>query len=217
MLSPDRISVLFADDEALAPGIEAAWLAEVPVPRRRQLEAMPDASERRRSLIASRLLLRGIRQILGDSHVDLSSLRYDKDGAPGLDLPVRFSVSHCPGRVVCALSVHTALGVDVEPLDAAAPGRTGLYLSAQERTVAGDDPRLRLGLWTRKEAVAKAAGRRGLRVLGQISVLSDQAECAGQTWHLAPLDLGPRFVAHLACAAATPLVEVRSHSAESLR
>lgn len=217
MLSPERISVLFAGDDALTSGIERAWLADLPAPRRRQLEAMSDPCERRRSLIASRLLLHGLREVLGDARVGLASLRYDKDGAPSLDVPARFSVSHCPGRVVCALSPHAAIGVDVEPLDQAAPGRTGLYLNADERAAAGDDPRLLLRLWTRKEAVAKASGRRGLRALGQISVLSDHVDCAGETWHLAPLDLGPRFVAHLACAVAAPLIDVRSHSAESLR
>lgn len=217
MLSPERISVLFARDEALDPALESAWLDALPDARRRQLLAMPETSERRRSLLGSRLLLRGVRDVPGLSGADLGSLRYGPDGAGHLDLPVRFSLSHCAGRVLCAVSAGTDVGVDVEPQNAPAPGRTGLYLNAAERAAANGDPRVLLWFWTRKEAVAKAAGRRGLRMLGQLDVRPDEVACAGRTWSLLPLDLGPGFVAHLACAGPTPPVVIRSHSAESLR
>lgn len=192
MLSPDRISVLFARDEALDPGVESAWLAALPDVRRRQLEAMTDPADRRRSLIASRLLMR----VPDAGHS---------------------SSSHCPGRVVCAVSGTTPVGVDVEPLHADPPGRTSLYLNAAERAFADDDPHRLLWLWTRKEAVAKAASRRGLRGLGQIDVRGDHAACEGRSWLLLPLDLGPGFVAHLACAAPPPPTVIRAHSLESLR
>jgi 4'-phosphopantetheinyl transferase len=192
MLSPARISVLFAGDEALPSEQESAWLADLSDARRARIEAMPDPSDRRRSLIASRLLMRG----------------------PSAG---HFSSSHCPGRVVCAMSRITPVGVDVEPLDASPPGRTSLYLNPGERAAAGGDPHRLLWLWTRKEAVAKAAGRRGLRMLGQIDVRADLVDCEGKRWHLLPLDLGPGFVAHLACAAPAPPVAIRAHSAESLR
>ena len=192
MLSPERISVLFAGDEPVEPGLEAAWLAELPDARRARIEAMPDPIDRRHSLIASRLLAR----------------------VPSAGFS---SSSHCRGRVVCAVSDSTPVGVDVEPLDASPPGRTDLYLTAAERSMAGDDPRRLLWIWTRKEAVAKASGRRGLRLLGQIDVCADRTDCEGRSWLLLPLDVGPGFVAHLACAAPAPPIVVSPHSPESLR
>ena len=199
MLSPERISVLFAGDEALAPALETAWMQALSDARRAQIEALPDASDRRRSLIASRLLAYGRREF-----------------ETGASAPVHSSVSHCPGRVVCAVSAATPVGVDVEPIEANAPGRTSLYLNAAERAAAGD-PRTLLWLWTRKEAVAKAAGRRGLRSLPLIDVRADTADCAGRSWRLVALDLGPGFVAHLACAVPAPPVRIQSLSAETLR
>lgn len=200
MLSPERISVLFAGDAALSTELEAAWMRDLPAARRSRIEAMPDPSDRHRSLIASRLLAHGCREFGVDTQA-----------------PVPSSASHCPGRVVCAVSGTTPVGVDVEPVDASAPGRTSLYLNAAERAMAGDDPRALLWLWTRKEAVAKAAGRRGLRSLPLIDVRTDTVDCAGRSWRLVALDLGPGFVAHLACAVPAPPIRVRSHSAESLR
>jgi 4'-phosphopantetheinyl transferase len=200
MLSPERISVLFAGDAELSSALESAWMQDLSDARRRHIEAMPDPSDRRRSLMASRLLAQGIREFGVDTQA-----------------PVHSSASHCPGRVVCAVSPATPVGVDVEPVDAPAPGRTSLYLNAAEREMAGDDPRALLWLWTRKEAVAKAAGRRGLRSLPLIDVRADTVGCAGRDWQLMALDLGPEFVAHLACAVPAPSIRVRSHSAESLR
>lgn len=200
MLSPERISVLFAGDEALSPALETAWMRALSDARRSQIEGLPNPSDRRRSLIASRLLAHGLRAF-GENPGTL----------------VHSSASHCPGRVVCAMSAATPLGVDVEPIDANAPGRTSLYLNAAERAVAGDDRRALLRLWTRKEAVAKAAGRRGLRSLPLIDVRADTADCAGRSWQLLELDLGPGFVAHLACAAPAPPVRIQSLSAETLR
>ena len=196
MLSPERISVLFAGDEALDPRLERAWLAGLDDARRARIEAMAEPADRRRSLIASRLLALA---------------------RPDSAAPLHRSASHCAGRVVCAVSDAAPVGVDVEPLDADPPGRSSLYLNADERALAHDDPQRLLWLWTRKEAVAKAAGRRGLRGLGQIDVRADRADCEGQSWHLFPLDLGAGFVAHLACAASAPSIEIRSLSAESLR
>ena len=200
MLSPDRISVLFAGDEALPFELESAWLAELPEARRARIEAMTAPVDRRRSLIGSRLERRARRDI-----------------PAGADPALHVSSSHCPGRVVCAVSRATPVGIDVEPRDASPPGRTGLYLNAAERAVAGGDPHRLLWLWTRKEAVAKAAGRRGLRTFGRIDVRTDAVDCEGRTWRLIPLDLGAGFIAHLACAEPVPPIEIRAHSAESLR
>ncbi|MCC2658524.1 MAG: 4-phosphopantetheinyl transferase [Panacagrimonas sp.] len=200
MLSPERISVLFAGDDALEPALEAAWLDDLSADRRARLESMPDPADRRRSLIAGRLLLRGTQDLALPVHA-----------------ATHVSTAHCAGRVVCAVSRDTPLGVDVEPLDANPPGRTDLYVNADERTFAGDDPQRLLWLWTRKEAVAKAASRRGLRLLGQIDVRSDRTDCEGRSWLLRPLDLGPGFVAHLACVAPPPPIVIRAHSPESLR
>ena len=109
------VSVLIAPDVPLAPAQEAQWLQRLPPARRAELGRWPDGRARQRSLIASRLLASGLRR-LGHPETALGSLRHSAQGRPMLDLPIDVSLSHCDGRVVCALSTRGPVGVDVEPL-----------------------------------------------------------------------------------------------------
>ncbi|MGJ7493160.1 4'-phosphopantetheinyl transferase family protein [Variovorax sp. ZT4R33] len=193
------ITVLIANDFVLPAPLEAAWLADLPPPRRAQIARWPSVRARHRSLLASRLLCEGLRQ-LGHRGALLASLRYTVHGRPSLDLPVDFSVSHCEGRVVCALSTQGPVGVDVEALGGLTADDFRLYLNPDERTWAGRDPRRFYTVWTRKEAVAKAGGTERLSDLRAVDVRTggDGAAFAGQVWQTPELDVGRGHVAHLA-------------------
>ena len=193
------LSVLIADDSVLPMALEAAWMDELPLPRRTQIACWPSARARHRSLIASRLLREGLRQ-LGHRGAVLSSLRYTPRGRPTLDLPVDFSISHCEGRVVCAVSTAGPIGVDVEAIGALTADDFPRYLNDGERAWAGCDPRRFLSVWTRKEAVAKAAGADSLDRLRDIDTrpTGEGAAFADQVWQTPALDMGSAHVAHLA-------------------
>ena len=195
------VSVLIAPDFPLTPAREAQWLRRLPPARRAELARWPDVRARQRSLIASRLLASGLRR-LGHPEAALGSLRHSAQGRPTLDLPIDVSLSHCDGRVVCALSTRGPVGVDVEPLGALRAGAFALYLNAAERAWAGDSPRRFYSVWTRKEAVAKAAGTAGLPALPRIDTSQDEqgARFEGRLWHTPAVPVGPGHVAHLALA-----------------
>lgn len=160
-----------------------------------------------REAIRQRLLGAGLRQ-LGQAADVLAVLHRDPLGRPAPNPPLHVSLSYTAGRALCALSADGAVGIDVEALDAEPPGRTGLYLSARERLAAGTDPPARLALWTQKEAVAKAAGIGGLRRLGHVGIDGDRAQVGARIWHTRRLELGPGFVAHLACGDPAPRIEL---------
>ena len=119
---------------------------------------------------------------------------------PRLDLPLDFSLSHCEGRVVCALSTRGAVGVDVEALGPLRAAAFPLYLNAAERAWAGGSARRFYAVWTRKEAVAKAAGTAGLAALPRIDTSrhAQGARFEGRLWHTPSVPVGPGHVAHLA-------------------
>lgn len=193
------ISVLIANDSVLPMALEAAWMDELPLPRRIQVAHWPSARARHRSLIASRLLCEGLRQF-GHRGALLTSLRYTPRGRPTLDLPVDFSISHCEGRVACAVSTDGPIGVDVEAIGALTADDFPRYLNDGERAWAGRDPRRFCAVWTRKEAVAKAAGADSLARLRDIDTrpAGEGAAFAGQVWQTSALDMGSAHVAHLA-------------------
>jgi 4'-phosphopantetheinyl transferase len=195
------VSVLITSEFALSPALEAQWLASLPPPRRMQIGAWADTPSRHRSLLGSRLLYLGLRR-LGYGGDALATLRYPASSRPTLALPVNFSLSHCDGRVVCALSTQGAVGIDVEALGGLIAGDFHLYLSAAERAWAGRSTRRFYSVWTRKEAVAKAASQRGLRDVARVDTTHGEnlAAFAGNLWHTASVPVGRRHVAHLALA-----------------
>lgn len=196
---PMTITVLTLDEIAPSPALQAAWLAELPAARRAQLEGWPDSDARRRSLLGSRLLRDGLLR-MGYPADSLVSLRYAEHGKPTLDLPLDFSLAHCAGRILCAISTRGPIGVDIEPVGELTAAEFRIYLSARERAWAGADARRFYALWTRKEAVVKAAGTLGLAHLRDVRIEQDQATFAGLRWHTAPVPVESGYSAHVAHA-----------------
>lgn len=191
------LTVLSLDDFKPPPALETAWLIELPLARCEQLRAWEDADTRRASLLGSRLLRAGLMRLGYPSDV-LASLRYPAQGKPVLGLPLDFSLSHCAGRMLCAISTDGAVGVDIERVGTLKATDFNLYLGTAEREWAGQDPRRFYALWTRKEAVLKAAGSGGLRRMPEFEMLGESTEFAGRRWHTVPLAVGDGYVAHLA-------------------
>ena len=210
-----RISVLIVDDVPLSAAQESAALDALPPARRAQLLAWPDGRARQRSLLGTRLLLAGLHRLDGVPR-SLAGLRHPTAGKPTLDPTLDFSLSHCEGRVACALSAQGAVGLDVERVGPLVAGASGLYLSPAERAAAGTDPLAFYALWTRKEAVAKAAGSRGLRDLRAVQIDGPSARFRDCVWYTFPLDVGAGFIAHLACAEPATSIGIERIDAETL-
>ncbi len=215
MLSPMRISVLIVDDVALSGSQEAACLALLPDARRRHLLDQPDARARQRSLLGSRLLQAGLRRA-GAPDETFASLHHPAGAKPRIGAPYEFSLAHCEGLVACAIACGSPVGIDVERMGTLTAGTSSLYLSAAERGWAGEDAARFYLLWTRKEAVAKAAGLRGLRDLRAVEIDGERATVNGEAWHTTTLDVGIGFVAQLACAFADPIVDLERLTPETL-
>ena len=179
------------EETPLPAPLEAAWLGDLPAARRAELLGWPDTPARHRSLFGSRLLREGLRQ-LGFPADSLASLRYAEHGKPSLDLPVEFSLAHCAGRILCAISTAGPIGVDVEPIGRLSAAEFRNYLSDEERAWAGDDPERFCVLWTQKEAIVKAAGTRGIAAMRDVRT---------EDWHTAPIFVGRGYRAHVAWAA----------------
>lgn len=207
--------VLRLQEIPASPDVQARWLDELPSPRRAQLLTWPDAAARLRSLLGMRLLRAGLLQ-LGHRADALSSLRYSAHGKPALALPLDFSLAHCAGRVLCAISTSGPVGVDIEPVNTRAPASSRLYLSPREREWVGVSASRFVSLWTQKEAVVKAGGTRGMPQMREFEMDENQTTFAGARWHASPLHLHPEFVAHLAHSQAWPADSVTAIAPEAL-
>jgi 4'-phosphopantetheinyl transferase len=193
------VTVFITSEFSPTPAIEAEWLAQLPLRRRSEIAGWSDQRARRQSLLGSRLLSAGLTQ-LGFEAEGLDSLSYGPLSRPTLDLPVEFSLSHCEGRVVCALSTCGPVGIDVEALGDLTAEDFRIYLSPAERSWAARSARRFYSVWTRKEAVAKAAGHRGLRDVARVDTGAAEQRAAldGCLWRTWPIPAGRRHLAHLA-------------------
>jgi len=211
------VSVLVTSELELSPSLESEWLNDLPPARRAQIGRWPEQRDRRRSLIASRLLLAQLRR-LGHPASALATLRYPPRSRPTLDLPLHWSLSHCAGRIVAAVSTRGPVGVDVEAIADLQACDFALYLNAAERAWAGRSPRRFCSVWTRKEAVAKAAGTNGLPSLPAVDTTAGPRRAAfdGRIWRTAPLALGAGHIGHVATADLDAAVTFEHLPAEAL-
>lgn len=211
------VCVLFTCESELSPALETAWLNDLPAARGAEIRRWPMRRDRHRSLLGSRLLLAQLRR-LGAPAAALATLRHPPRARPTLDLPLAFSLSHCDGRIVCAVSTDGPVGVDVEALGDLQANDFALYLNAAERAWAGRSARRFCSVWTRKEAVAKAAGSAGLPSLPEVDTTAGprRAAFAGRLWRTAPLALGPGHVGHVATADLDARVALEHLPAEAL-
>ncbi len=196
------VSVLVTSELELSPSLESEWLNDLPPARRAQIGRWPERRDRQRSLLASRLLLAQLRRLghpaVGARHAALpAALAADARPAAALE----------PRRTATAASSPRSrprgpVGVDVEALGRLQAGDFALYLNAAERAWAGRSARRFYSVWTRKEAVAKAAGTNGLPACRRSTPAPGRrrAAFAGQLWRTAPLALGAGHVGHVATA-----------------
>lgn len=170
---------------------------------RARVEASANAVVARRFLLGRVLMRRALAAHLGADPASLV-IAVDPLGRPRLLEPaapgLAFNLSHSGRDRVLALAQCERLGVDLEPIDRAAPMRRiaeAFYSVPERRQIArqGDHATARaLQLWTVKEAVVKAmgwsvwAGLRGVRCAidaGRMEWLVPPPEGGEAAWSLA--------------------------------
>ena len=149
---------------------------------------MRHASDRAASLLGIALLLDCARTA-GLEAPASRSLVFRGQGKPAWPAGPDFSISHCAGRVGCALgAAETRLGLDIEQRGAATDAGLRLVTSSRERSLYAASGLTADDLWTAKEAVLKAAGAAAGRA-GQVRLEVDTATFRGRLYFLSRLRL----------------------------
>ncbi|WP_211463750.1 4'-phosphopantetheinyl transferase family protein [Collimonas silvisoli] len=155
---------------------------------------------RQREFLLGRILLRFAVSRLAGIGPDAVHVTERKNQAPLVQLPVastmhpRFSLSHSRGWVACAASVDTALGLDIEMLDAErdvdAIGRAA-FSAAESNWLSSRPAEDKVAnfytLWSSKEALFKlmSSQRRGTSSSEQVveQVVAGARLRSGPGWH----------------------------------
>lgn len=186
--------------DGLSPAAASRYEAALGPDERARRTTYPHARGRARFTAAHGALRILLGHFLGIPAVEVRTRRgpMGKPALPSGSPPVHFSLSHAGGRAVAAVSLGREVGVDLDhpragfPLEAFArryfpPAERDLVLSAP----CDDRQHVFLRLWTRKEALVKAAGARmALGVGQQVGASGDSAVVRAAhprmrgTWHI---------------------------------
>ena len=158
-----------------------AWLQELPEIKQNQISRLLHRSDQLRSLACYQLLKTGM-TLIKQGNFHLSQLEFTANGRPAHICPVNFSLSHSGSLVTCALNPNGKIGIDTEQ-HRKLPVSLAKYLSNVECQTVKQVPLAFFDIWTRKEAVVKAACNKGLAELAQVFLLeNDRAEFKNQIW-----------------------------------
>jgi len=172
--------------------------------------------ENQYQLLLGRLLLKKILFDLGFMDFRLSDLQYTEHQKPVWKKPIEFSIAHSGKVVICAVSTHGVIGIDVERIQNLAIEDFHHVFNSkdyQELELSTDTMKTFFKLWTIKEAVSKADGR-GLGMDVQHIYINEQiAQHQQDKWYYRQLLLAEGFQCHYVSKQAkmdsTVLKEVR--------
>lgn len=137
--------------------------------------------------LVGRLLLRQLLTQFYQLTNSLKHLQYTKYGKPYLSQGPHFSIAHTQEYVICAISDHSSVGIDIEKSQPIVPSDFKAEMAPQyNQIIQSQKPASEfLRYWTLKESVIKADGR-GLQIdLASITFHNHQARIGNDSkvWH----------------------------------
>ncbi len=183
--------------ENIKPHHHRDWLSELPPEKQAQIRKLQDSREQLSSLIGLQLLKTGMR-LLGQLHFQLNNLQFSERGKPHAESPVYFNISHAGSVIACALSKSGPIGLDLEPKRPKTWPTLKPYFNQEELHLINKEPDNLTRLWTRKEAVVKAYGDKGLEDIAAVKLNGTEATLYESKWQLYDIPLHEDYYAHTA-------------------
>ena len=172
------------------------WLSELSMQKREAVERLINSNDRIMSLLASQL----IKLCARDEAIDdffLADVVYPETGKPGWQSKqgsvLDFNVSHSNACVVVAVSRTVKVGVDVEKIRQLKNLNFKMVMLPDELKLIRETPALFFELWSKKEAVVKAANTSGISRMRDVVLTGNRAVLEGANWHLRKINADDEF------------------------
>ena len=140
------------------------------------------------SSLAGYALLQEALQRLGKENPALADIIFPKQGKPFFPQGPDFNISHAHDRVVCAISTDVQVGIDIEKVAPLNNYQLKNYFNEEELAYIHQDKLRFYEVWTKKEAILKAAGNPGLTQAREIKFYGLYAVFMQIKWHLYAFD-----------------------------
>jgi len=137
----------------------------------------------------------------GIKKFNLKDIEYPETGKPfwkSGNVFFDFNISHSGDFILVASSESVSVGIDVEKIKELKRLNFKMVMSAEELVQIQKQPMLFFSLWSKKEAVVKAANTIGLARMSDVNLNAHSAELDEKKWHLKTVDLDGAYAINLA-------------------
>ena len=190
-----------ANDLALIDALRVEqWLSELSKQKQASIQRLLHLQNRVTSLAGLRLL-RLCAQDEGIGNFKLSDVQYPDTGKPfwgNNNNYFDFNISHSGNLIVIATSGTLKVGVDVEQIRPLKRLSFKRIMSAEELAEIQQTPVLFFDLWSKKEAVVKAADTVGLARMGDVKLKQNMAVLDEDQWFLKSINLDNQYAINIA-------------------
>lgn len=186
--------------------LAARWLHGIAYAKRLAIERAPPGAAL--ATLAGIELLSLAAAAHGQGALPVAALVFPERGKPCWPGGLEFNISHTADWVACVATRGVSVGIDVEAVGRVSPAILRRVASSAEVALAGATALGATHLWTRKEAVVKAAGGT-VSDAREVTVSQAHAEFRGRLWYFAGPDMLEGQTLAIAAARADLSVELR--------
>ena len=176
------------------------WLSQLSKQKQASIQRLLHYQNRVTSLAGLRLLSL-CAQDEGIRNFQLSDVQYPDTGKPywkNNDDYFDFNISHSGNLILITASATLKVGVDVEQIRQLKRLNFKRVMSADELEKIQQTPKLFFDLWSKKEAVVKAADTVGLARMSDVSLKPDMALLDEKQWFLKSINLDNQYAINMA-------------------
>ena len=195
------------------------WLSELSSQKQASIQRLIHYRNRVTSLAALRML-RLCAQDEGIRNFKLSDMQYPDTGKPFWKNNKNyfdFNISHSGNLIVIAASAAVKVGVDVEQIRQLKRLSFKRVMSADELAEIEQTPVLFFDLWSKKEAVVKAADTVGLARMSDVGLKQNMAVLDEKQWFLKSINLDDQYAINMATSKAVDELIVKQIQIKNLK
>jgi 4'-phosphopantetheinyl transferase len=195
------------------------WLSALSSQKQASIQRLIHYQDRVNSLAGLRLL-RLCAQDEGIKNFKLSDVQYPDTGKPFWKNNkgyYDFNISHSGNLIVIAASATLKVGVDAEQIRLLKRLSFKRIMSADELADIEQTPALFFDLWSKKEAVVKAADTIGLARMSDVSLKQNMAVLDEEQWFLKSINLDDQYAINMATSKSVDELIVKQIKIKNLK
>jgi len=201
-VSPESISSAQQSEQI------ADWIEELPIIKQKLVKKLRQQNDQVLSLAGLQLLKLAMSEY-PDTSFSLAQLQFPKHGKPFFKGDIDFNISHSGDIVCCVISDTAKVGIDIElqrEVNPAILNKVGTdSYDSTKRSNTEDHKRHFFNLWTKNEAIIKAANLGSIYNMKDIKHEENGGHYQNHFWSTYPVEIisvedNKEYTCHIACS-----------------